>query len=75
MTIDFNNPGLVEIENQGYPLAVAPPPVVTSPAASAGVIVQGGTYSPLSPNVIDTTANNVITQPGPQYASTINVSV
>lgn len=74
--MDSNNPGLVEVENQGFALG-QPPPIVTSPAASAGPITQGGDYNPTSPNVINTTANTVIGQASSvqQYSSTTNVNV
>jgi hypothetical protein len=69
------NPGIVNVADEGYPLAAAPPPVVTAPAASAAPQVDGGTYSPTSPNVVNTMANTVVGQPGPQFNSTINVNV
>lgn len=69
------NPGLVNVADEGYPLAAPPPPVVTAPAASAAPFTQGGTYSPTSPNVTNTTENTVVGQPGPQFNSTSNVFV
>ena len=73
---DSINPGLVEVENQGFPPGPVPP-VVSSPAASAAPQVDGGLKSPVSPNTINTTANTVIGQPASvqQFSTTTNVNV
>lgn len=48
--------------NPNLPAVVVNQPVTTGPAQNAGTNVNGGTFSPTSPNVQNTTQNNVVGQ-------------
>lgn len=60
--MDVTNPGLVNVADQGDGLTIVDQPVTTGPAQTAGTTVQAGTYSPQSPNTLDTTENTVVGQ-------------
>ena len=55
----------------------APSPSDTTPAMTAQRSVDGGAFSPASPDTIDTTQDTVVTQPSSvqQWSRTINVNV
>ena len=60
----------------GHGVAATDPSDVT-PAMTAQRSVDGGTFSPTSPNTINTTQDTVVTQPSSvqQFSRTINVNV
>lgn len=61
-TTNVVNPGLVNVADQADGPTSVDQPVTVSPPLTARESVDGGEFSPLSPNVVSTTQNNVAGQ-------------